>query len=155
MLSWSLITYKHVLHVPGPKLISVAARCTSQAAASRELRTRHLLYGLVDNGNSFFRRDTLNERHLLELGRAANPETTILSRLASNLSDRRTHSVSFFITSSASSFFTSFFKTDGTPSTASLASLSPMPVRARTSLMTFIFALASNPVSLMSKNSLG
>jgi len=63
--------------------------------------------------------------------------------------------VSFLTISSASSFFTSFFSTDGAPSTTSFASLRPRPVSARTSLMTLIFALASKLVSLMSKNSFG
>mmetsp|Transcript_16991 Transcript_16991/g.68524 ORF Transcript_16991/g.68524 Transcript_16991/m.68524 type:complete len:214 (+) Transcript_16991:275-916(+) len=45
-------------------------------------------------------------------------------------------SASFLIISSASSFLTSFLSTDGTLSTASLASLRPRPVIARTSLIT-------------------
>ncbi|DAZ95503.1 TPA: hypothetical protein N0F65_001842, partial [Lagenidium giganteum] len=59
-------------------------------------------------------------------------------------------SFSLTISSSASSFFTSFFNTLGAPSTSSLASFKPKPVIARISLMTLILLLASKLASLTS-----
>mmetsp|Transcript_36711 Transcript_36711/g.110192 ORF Transcript_36711/g.110192 Transcript_36711/m.110192 type:complete len:248 (+) Transcript_36711:242-985(+) len=52
--------------------------------------------------------------------------------------------------SSTSSFFISFNRTFGAPSTISFASLRPSPVIFRTSLMTLILALVSKPTNLRS-----